>query len=153
LIEASEQGDLRVGHQALIEVLLSKEAKIPEYHMEFYALNDFISDFYNGGLNQYFARSNTWDSAQYARVDLYPRLREALTKLGREDIQTMFDEAIALYAHYHEHVETARENLDIPSVKKQEESNIGSRFWEIIDDLEGEAESYIKTNKSKFAYH
>ncbi len=153
LIEVSQQGDLRIGHQALIERLLTKELEIPEHHMEFYALNDFISDFYNGGLNQYFARSITWDSAQYARVDLYPRLREALTKLGRKDLKAMFDEAIALYAHYNEHVEEAREKLNIPAVSKQEESNIGSRFWEIIDDLESETESYIKTNKSIFAYH
>lgn len=153
LIEASDKGDLRIGHKALIEVLLPEGVDIAEHHMEFYAVNDFISDFLNGGLNQYFARSVTWDSARYERVKLYPRLRRALTKLGRDDVKDMFDEAIAIYAHYETHVEEGRRNMEISAVPKLEESDIGPRFWDLIDDLEEEAERYMKANKSKFAYH
>lgn len=153
LIEASGKGELRIGHQALIEVLLPKGVEVPEHHMEFYAINDFIGDFYNGGLNQYFARTITWDSAQYNRAELYPRLSAALTRLGRDDVKNMFDEAIALYAHYNEHVEKGRKAMGIPAVPKQEESDIGSRFWDVVDELEQEVESYIKANKSEFAYH
>lgn len=153
LIDASDKGDLRIGHQALIEVLLPEGSDVPTHHMEFYALNDFISDFLNGGLNQYFSRSITWDSAEYERVKLYPRLKKALIKLGREDANDMFDQAIALFAHYNAPVEIAREQMKIPAVPKQEESDIGPRFWEIIYELEEEFEAYMKANKSKFAYH
>ncbi len=153
LIDVSGKGDLRIGHQALIEVLLPKGVDVPEHHMEFYALNDFIGDFYNGGLNQYFARSVTWDAAQHDRVDLYPRLSAALMKLGREDVKGMFHEAIALYAYFNEHVEDARKKMNIDAVPKQEESDIGSRFWDVIDEIEQETESYMKANKSKFAFH
>jgi len=153
LIEASEAGFLRIGHQALIEYLLPRDINVPEHHMEFYALNDFISDFYNGGLNQYFARPISWDTAKYNRTELYPRVSAALTTLGREDVSSMFEEAIALYAHIHDHVETGRKTMDIPAVPKQEQSDIAFRFWNIIDDLEKETEGYIKANKSKFAYN
>jgi len=153
LIEASDQGFLLIGHKELISTLLLDGKNVPEYHMEFYALNDFISDFYNGGSNQYFNRTVTWDAAQYDRIKLYPRLREALKKLDREDVRRLFDEAIALYAHYNEHIEEARKKLNIPAIPKQEESDISSRFSEIIDDVERDAENYIKTNKAKFAYH
>ena len=153
LIDASEKGDLRIGHQALIEVLLLKGANVPEHHMEFYALNDFIGDFLNGGLNQYFSRSISWDSARYERTKLYPRVDKALTKLGREDAKDMFEEAIALFAHYNEPVEAARKQMNIPALPKQEESDIGSRFWEIIYEIEEQTEAYMKANKSKFAYH
>lgn len=153
LIEASGPGELRIGHQALMEFLLPKGVKVSEDHMAFYALNDFISDFYNGGLNQYFGRSVTWDHVKYKRADLYPSLKIALVQIDRSDVSDMFDEAIALYSHYNEHVEEARQAMKIPAVPKQEESNIGSRFWDIIDNLESETERYMKANKSKFAYH
>lgn len=153
LTAASEKGELRIGHQALMEVLLPTGAELPEHHMEFYALNDFIGDFYNGGLNQYFGRTITWDEARYERVKLYPRLKQALIKLGREEAAAMIDEAVAIFAHYNEHVEEARKNMTIPSVPKQEESDIGPRFWDVIDEIEAEAEAYMKAQKSDFAYH
>ncbi len=54
LIEASDEGFLLIGHKELISTLLLDGKNVPEYHMELYALNDFISDFHNGGSNQYF---------------------------------------------------------------------------------------------------
>lgn len=153
LIEASGPGELRIGHQALIETLLSNGEKVSDDHMAFYALNDFISDFYNGDLNQYFSRSATWDMAKYKRADLYPALKKALVQMKRADVSDLFDEAIALYAHQYEHVEEARRIMKVPAVPKPEGNNIGSRFWDIIDDLESDTESYMKANKAKFAYH
>ncbi len=153
LIEASNPGELRIGHQALLEVLLSEGEEVSEDHMAFYALNDFISDFYNGGLNQYFNRSVTWDLAKYNRAELYPALKKALVQMERADVSNMFDEAIALYSPHYEHVEEARRIMRIPAAPEPEESNIGSRFWDIIDELESDTESFMKANKSRFAYH
>ncbi len=153
LIEASLQGDLRIGQQVLVEHLMQTGQSVPDHHMEFHALNDLISDFYNGGFNQYFSRSVSWDAIKSERKDLYPFIRQALIKLEEDEALTVFEEAVALYAHYHPHVEEGRKLMNIASVPKQEESDVGNRFWSIIDGLEQSTENYMKANKGLFAYH
>jgi len=153
LIEKSDKYALITGQPALVEELIRLDKKVPSHHMEIFALYDWISDTNNGGFGQYFAHKRSWDNTRLPRKDMYPLVRSALMKIEEPSTLALYDEAIALYAHFHDHVEQARRTLDIPPVAKQEESDIDSRYFQMLENLETKVYNYITSNKEIFAYH
>lgn len=126
-----------------------RNGKIPEDLLDMYALVDWQSDTDNGGLNQYFARDVDYFGC-YDREELYPRVLRAIKKVNHPAGENLFSEAMALYSHFYERVNLAREAMDITPVEKQEESDINDRYFQMYDDLESKRRDFVKDNAEEF---
>ncbi|ASK18604.1 DMP19 family protein [Halomonas sp. N3-2A] len=123
---------------------------IPEDLLDMYALVDWQCDTDNGGLNQYFARDVDCFGC-YNREELYPRVLRAIKKVNHLAAEILYSEAMALYSHFYDRVNRAREAMDIASIEKQEESDINDRYFQMYDDLESKRRDFVKENAEKFA--
>jgi hypothetical protein len=125
--------------------------ELPQALYEYYALFDWQADTCNGALDQYYARSGDCMGAGLPRTRLYPLVDGALGRIGFEPARSLFRESIALYSHFHERVDKARIAMGIPSVEKRTESDIMSRYYEMLADLEKAQATYFLTHLSEFA--
>lgn len=123
---------------------------IPEDLLDMYALVDWQSDTDNGGLNQYFARDIDYFGC-FNRDDLYPRVLRAIKKMNHQIAEALFEEAIALYAHFYNRVDRAREIMAIAPVEKQENSDINDRYFQMYNDLEIKRRIFVKEHPELFA--
>ncbi|WKD26751.1 DUF4375 domain-containing protein [Halomonas sp. KG2] len=123
---------------------------IPEDLLDMYALVDWQADTDNGGLNQYFAREIDYFGC-FDREELYPRVLRAIKKVNHQIGENLFSEAMALFSHFYERVDRAREAMDIVAVEKQEESDINDRYFKMYDDLELKRCDFVKQHSELFA--
>jgi len=130
---------------------LAAGAPVPPALRELYATQDWQGDTNNGGLDQYFARRHSWDHVSSPRDGNYPLVRAGLRRIGAHDAAALFDEAIALWAHFHPEVEEARAALGIAPVPRQERSDIGSRYYVIERDLDKQRAAYLRAHPEAFA--
>lgn len=127
-----------------------RNEEIPEDLLDMYALVDWQSDTDNGGLNQYFARDVDYFCC-YDREELYPRVLRAINKVNHPTAESLFSEAMALYSHFYDRVNRAREAMDIVPIEKKEESDINDRYFQMYDDLESKRRDFVKENAEQFA--
>jgi hypothetical protein len=152
LIQATDTHKMVIGQSVFVQSLMKAGKVVPETHRIFYSLSDLIGDVNNGGFNQYFERSITWDTAQLPREDLYTDVDTALALIDMIEAREIFRDALAVYAHLYERVNSARQTLGIPAIEKQETSDLDSRYYNILSDLEERFGAYIKANSDVFAY-
>lgn len=150
LISFIEPEEIDIAIQTFVSAQSQRNGYIPEELLDMYALVDWQSDTDNGGLNQYFARNLDWSDC-YNREEFYPRVFRAIKKIKYQIAEELFEEAMALYAHFYDRVERARVAMNIPSVEKQEESDINDRYFEICDDIVLLREKYVKEHPQQFA--
>lgn len=123
---------------------------IPEDLLDMYALIDWQSDTNNGGLNQYFARDVDYFGC-FNREELYPRVLMAINKVNHQIAQNLYSEAMALYSHFYERVDRARDAMNIAPVEKQEESDINDRYFQMYDELELKRRDFVKEHSELYA--
>ena len=152
LILATENYRMTIDQSEFVQALIRADKPVPEKHKLFYSLSDLIGDVNNGGFNQYFERTKTWDSVQLPRKDLYADVDAALAVMDFSPARDIFREALAIYAHLYPRVETARKALGIPAIEKQETTDLDSRYYDILSDLEKNFAAYIKTNLDDFIH-
>lgn len=152
LIHATKDTHMVIGQSEFVQALMKAGKTIPKNHKLFYSLGDLIGDVNNGGFNQYFERRVTWDTAQLARENMYVDVDSALKQMDMSKARGIFREALAVYAHLYERVELARSALGIPEIEKQETSDLDSRYYAILSDLEKSFGAYIKANSDFFVY-
>ena len=111
--------------------------------LEVYATLEWQRDVNNGAMNQYFARDHDPISGQ-PRSLLYGKTYQGLLRIGHEAAAKVFAESIALYAHFYPRVETARQQLNIPAVTRQEQSDIMAKFHDLESTLDGARVKYIR---------
>ena len=152
LIQATDTHKMVIGQSAFVQSLIKAGKVVPEFHKLFYSLSDLIGDVNNGGFNQYFERRITWDTAQLSREGLYTDVDAALALIDLVEAREIFREALAVYAHLYERVDAARQTLGISAIEKQETSDLDSRYYSILSELEERFGAYIKANSDVFAY-
>ncbi|QDT64630.1 DMP19 family protein [Calycomorphotria hydatis] len=151
LLKQLEESDYEVAFLAFVPNALANGTSLPPKLYSFFGLYDFLSDTFNGGLNQYFAREDDCFGAGIDRSLLYEKVRESLSLLDMPDALVIFDEAISLYSHFHPRVDQARVEMNIPAVPRQEESDIGGRLYDIQFDIESGMWEYFSRNLSEFS--
>ena len=152
LIRATDADKMVIGQSLFVQSLIKAGKDVPEAHKFFYSLSDLIGDVNNGGFNQYFERRKSWDAVQLPRKDLYTDVDAALALIDMVEATEIFREALAVYAHLYDRVDSARKTLGISAVEKQETSDLNSRYYAILSALEKRFGAYIKTNSGVFAY-
>ena len=119
--------------------------------LEVFALYDWIGDTNNGGHNQYFARRQDQVGAGIDRTILYPHALAMLTRLGVDEWQDLYEEAIALFAHFHPGLEAVRQQLGIEAVPRQEQADLDDRFFEVSGAMQERLCEYIRANVDSLA--
>ncbi|WP_025743501.1 DMP19 family protein [Aquimarina pacifica] len=82
--------------------------------------------------------------------DLIIDMHSSFRLLKNTSLLDIFSESIQLYAHFHENVEKARLELDIPAIEKQTGSDIQNRYYQLESSLKELRISFIKGNPEKF---
>ncbi len=126
-------------------------AELPRPLAEWFAVYDWMADTANGAMNQFFAREGTYMGGSAQRTDLFPLILAGLERAGLDDAAALYRESIALYAHFYERVEAAREALGIPAVERQEESDIMDRYYAMDRDIQERLGDYFVANSESFA--
>jgi hypothetical protein len=113
--------------------------------MELLATIDWEGDVNNGGLDQYFAREHS-DYTGAPRRGYYPLVRAGLKRIGADGAAGIFDESIALWAHFHPRVEAARASMGVAPLPRREESDIDGRYYLHSKDLGRLRAAYVRAH-------
>jgi len=150
LISHVDKWELDSAISMYVVAQMQKNKDVPEELLDMYALVDWQSDTNNGGLNQYFAR----DVDGYGCCDreaLYPRVLRAIQHINHSAAEEHFSEAVALYSHFYDRVNRAREVMQIAPVERKGESDINDRYFQICDELESKRREFVKAHAEQFA--
>ena len=112
---------------------------------ELLATIDWEGDVNNGGMDQYFAHEHS-DYTGEERASLYPLVRAGLERIGAHEAASLFAESIALWAHFHPRVEAARAAMGIAAVARQEQSDIGERYYLYQPELDRLRAAYVRAH-------
>ena len=112
---------------------------------ELMATIDWEGDVNNGGMDQYFAHDHS-DYTDEDRASLYPLVYAGLERIGAQDAAALFAESIALWAHFHPRVEAARDAMGIAAVPRQDESDIGGRYYDYQPELDRLRAAYVRAH-------
>jgi hypothetical protein len=111
--------------------------------LDVFATLEWQSDVNNGAMNQYFARDHE-PMTGLPRAELYAPTHRGLVSIGLPNVAAMYADSIALFAHFYDRVEKARQEMGIPAVPRQEESDIMKRFYDIESSLDRARVRYIR---------
>lgn len=111
--------------------------------MEIFATIEWQSDINNGGTNQYFARDHE-PMTGLPRGPLYEMTHRGLIRIKHAAAAALFEESIALYAHFYPRVEQARLSMRISPLPQQDQSDILDRFYALQDSLDDARATYIR---------
>ena len=114
--------------------------------VELHATIDWEGDVNNGGMDQYFARKHAEDDTGRPRSEMYPLVWAGLKRIGADEAAALFAESIALWAHFQPEVEAARVGMGIPAVPRQDESDIGGRYYQFQPDLDRLRAAYLRAH-------
>lgn len=109
---------------------------VPDLHLDLYAVGDWLADTGNGGHDQYFARTTDYLGGRLPRVELYERAHRMLGRLPDPAGRTLFEEAVATWAHFHPRLDERRERLGIAGRPRVEQSDLDGRFHQASSGIE-----------------
>ena len=140
-----ELSDFDVGGCLLFYVpaRVSANKPVSEPLLQVYCTLEWEGDVNNGAMDQYFAREHE-PMTGLPRSGLYEKTYRGLQRIGHEQGAALFSESVALYAHFYERVELAREQLKLPAVPRQEQSDIMSRYYALQQSIEAARVAYIR---------
>lgn len=116
---------------------------VPDLHLDLYAVSDWLGDAGNGGHDQYFARVTDYLGARLPRIDLYGRAHRMLGRLARPEWLSLYEEAIATWAHFQPRLDAQREHLGIPAIPRRDESDLDARFHGISIGIHAALCAYV----------
>jgi hypothetical protein len=137
--------EVNAGIAAHVPDRLAKGKPVSPELLDLFATIDWEGDVNNGGMDQYFARRGS-DYTGQPRDELHPRVHAGLERIGAHEAAALFRESIALWAHFHPEVESARMAMGIAAVPRQEQSDIGGRYYEFQPDFDRLRAAYVRAH-------
>ena len=126
--------------------LVGRDAEhYPAPLVEAVAVVDWLADTRNGALEQYFARR------KLSRTNTYGRVLAGLQRIKHDAGAALFREAVAIYSHFDPEIDRARQQLDIDSVPRVEESDIMHRFYQMHKEVESAMGEYFVAHAREFS--
>lgn len=151
LLQQLKPGDYESAFLEFVPRAIENGKQVPQIALGYFALVDWQTDTSNGSLDQYFSREYDCLGGATKRTDLYPQVRDTLKFLDLDDATKLFEEAMALYSHFHDSVNQLRAAMGIAAVPMQTESDIMDRYYDMLEDIESRQWSYFGEHLADFA--
>ena len=129
-----------------VHVVAAIQSGVPvaEALKELWATAEWQCDVERSEFNHYFARMHDPAAIRIPSVEFHSLALRGLKRLGHTEAESLYSEAIALYAHFHPHVEQTRVALGLPQIPRTEYSDIMDRYWDIRDSIEPARVQYLR---------